>query len=259
MAGQEALDQLVAACGADPECARAFPDFRAELAAVLTRLETAPVEVAVENPATGQRQTATLTRELFATRTHLLLFSSRLSSRLPWLVHRGAAGDFAPFAQLAAAFGRAIVEQIDFGMQLSVLCTEDAPLVAQASIEAATAGTFLGPSRARQILHACAEWPHGVVPAGFREPVRVAIPTLIISGAADPVTPPRFGAQVARDLPRALHVIVPHGSHVDGGDCVDAIARQFLRAGSPDGLDLSCLAALRRPPFFTGTEAGASQ
>lgn len=248
-AGQQALERLFANCGSDAGCARAFPSLPSDFAQVLRRLEGGPVRVEVRNPATGEAQPAELDREVFVTRVHLLLFSSALSARLPYLIHRAASGDFVPFAQLAADFGRAIIEQIDLGMQLSVLCAEDAPLVAAADIDAATSETFLGGGRARQILRACAEWPRGAVPADFRRPVRAALPTLVISGEVDPVTPPRFGEEVVRWLPRGRHLVVPNGSHVDAADCVDRIAAEFVRRGSADGLDTGCLAASVRPPF----------
>jgi pimeloyl-ACP methyl ester carboxylesterase len=52
---------------------------------------------------------------------------------------------------------------------------------------------------------ACADWPRAAVPADFyRVPVSPA-PVLLLSGAIDPVTPPRHGQRVAQALggPRA--------------------------------------------------------
>lgn len=251
-AGQAALDNLLAACAADARCQRAFPEAAKDFSTVLARLERGPVTVSVTNPVTGRREEALLGRDLFATRIHLLLLSSSLAARIPFLVHRAAAGDFEPFAELAAEFGRAIVEQIDYGMQLSVLCTEDVALIKPQDVDPETKGTFLGGARVRHMIEVCKEWPQGRLPKDFLAPVQSMTPTLLISGALDPATPPRFGDEVARHLGRGRHVVIPEGSHVDGGTCIDGLVQQFLKAGSAESLDISCVEGIHRPPFFTG-------
>jgi pimeloyl-ACP methyl ester carboxylesterase len=251
-AGQAALDNLLAACEVDASCHRAFPEVAKDFAIVLARLERGPVTVPVTNPVTGRREEALLSRDLFAARIHLLLLSSPLAVRIPFLIHRAAGGDFEPFAQLAAEFGRAIVEQIDYGMQLSVLCAEDVALIKPQDVDRETKGTFLGGARVRHMMEICKEWPQGRLPKDFLAPVKSTIPTLLISGALDPATPPRFGDEVARFLLRGRHVVIPEGSHVDGGPCIDSIVQQFLKAGSPASLDVSCVKGIHRPPFFTG-------
>jgi hypothetical protein len=37
---------------------------------------------------------------------------------------------------------------------------------------------------------------------------------------------------------------------MDGGPCVDAIASAFIAAGNADGLDTSCVEAIRRPEWI---------
>jgi len=254
-AGQEALERLFDDCARDAECGRAFPRLRAEFGELLERLARGPVEVELENPVTGARQKAVIDREVFVTRVHLLLFSSGLSARLPDLMHRAAAGEWTPFAQLAAQFGRAIVEQIDLGLQLSVACAEDAPRLRAADVAGATRGSFLGRTRVDQLLAACALWPSAPPPADFYAPVESGVPALVISGELDPVTPPRFGEQVARGLARGRHLVVKNGSHVDGGACVDGIVAAFIRSGSAEGLPAACLGEGRRPPFVVPAAA----
>jgi pimeloyl-ACP methyl ester carboxylesterase len=256
-AGQAALDSLFAACEADAECHRAFPEPSKDFATVLARLDQGPVIVPVTNPVTGRREEAHLSRDLFAARIHLLLLSSPLAARIPFLVHRAAGGDFEPFAQLAAEFGRAIVEQIDYGMQLSVVCSEDVALIKPQDVDRETKGTFLGGDRVRHMMEICKEWPQGRLPKDFLAPVKSTIPTLLISGALDPATPPRFADEVARFLVRGRQVVIPEGSHVDGGACIDGIGQQFLKAGSAESLEIHCVEAIHRPPFFTGMEKGA--
>jgi pimeloyl-ACP methyl ester carboxylesterase len=247
-AGQEALDRLFADCAAEADCARAFPRLREEFAAVLGRLEKAPVSVTIANPVTGKPMDAQVSRAAFASRVHLLLFASGLARRLPLLIHQAHEGDWAGFAELAAAFGKAIVDQIDFGMQLSVLCAEDLPLIDPAELERETKGTFLGADRVRSATRLCQEWPRGKAAADLRRPVRSDVPTLVVSGAFDPATPTRFGEEVAAGLRRSRHVVF-QGSHVDGQVCTGTMAAALVEAGTLDGLDTTCASQFHRPPF----------
>jgi pimeloyl-ACP methyl ester carboxylesterase len=249
-AGQAALDRLIEDCGRDPGCLRAFPDLRGDLAKVLARLDAGPVPVKVTNPGTGQIEATTLERGTYVARLHLLLFSSRLASRIPLLVHTAAEGDFSPFAELSVAFGKAIADQIDWGMQLSVLCTEDLPLISREEAERETRGTFLGPGRILAAQEHCASWPRGTLPPDHGKPVRSDVPVLLISGGIDPATPARYAEDAARTLSRSRLVVIPNGSHVDGGPCVDAIATAFIAAGNANGLDTSCVEAIRRPEWL---------
>ncbi len=89
---------------------------------------------------------------------------------------------------------------------------------------------------------ACTVWPAADLPAGYFEPVRSDAPTLLLSGALDPVTPPRWGEEVLRGLGNARHVVAPGAGHgvLVRGCTADVIAR-FIDAGSHADLDVSCI------------------
>jgi pimeloyl-ACP methyl ester carboxylesterase len=98
-------------------------------------------------------------------------------------------------------------------------------------------------------------WPRGEIPGDFLEPVRSNAPVLIFSGNMDPVTPPKYGEEVARHLPNSRHIIIPEAGHgVDGlkdPGCVDRIAIEFLEKGDAKNLDVSCVEGMAPPPFAT--------
>jgi hypothetical protein len=182
---------------------------------------------------------------------HLLPFVPTLAGRLPALIQRAAEAGLAPFAQLAAHFGKAIADTIDWGQQLSVLCIEDLPLIMSAEIERETAGSFVGP---RIITDAhCRDWPRGRLPRDWRAPVTAAIPTLLVSGALDPATPPEFAEAVARGLRATRSVVVPRGSHMGHGACIELLAGQVIESRIVEGLDTACLGSVARPPFARRT------
>jgi pimeloyl-ACP methyl ester carboxylesterase len=138
---------------------------------------------------------------------------------------------------------------LSVGMFLSVTCAEDAPFIDRAEARRLAAGTFLGTYRVDQQLQACTVWPRGTLPAGFTDDVRSAAPTLIISGQRDPVAPPVWGEQVARNLPHSKHLVLPQGFHGLPDPCVTRIMNDFVRRGTAEGLDTACAAAPQKTPF----------
>lgn len=81
------------------------------------------------------------------------------------------------------------------------------------------------------------------LPASHWEPVRSRVPTLLLSGDRDPVTPPELAEEVAEGLPNRLHVVVPNGGHGVRGPCIDSLVARLVETGRVDGLDPSCVEA----------------
>ena len=126
------------------------------------------------------------------------------------------------------------------GLHLSVLCAEDVPFASDSEIDAATANTFLGRYLFDEYRAACRDWPRGRLASDFRTPVTVRVPTLLVSGFFDPVTPPAFAERVARSLPLSLSSVAPTGSHGSATGCPRAAVLQVLASGSIDGVPDSC-------------------
>jgi pimeloyl-ACP methyl ester carboxylesterase len=250
-AAQDAMERLLDDCHANERCHAAFPRIRDEFQAVLRRLDGGPVAVTVTHPVTGAPVNTKLTRGVFVERLRLLLYSKKASASVPMLIHAAAEGDWAPFANLAAAYGFAIFNQVSMGMQLSVVCTEDVPLLLGRDLNRATAGTFAGDYRVRQQIEACAGWPRGMLPHDYAAPVRSALPVLILSGENDPAAPPRWGDAVASFLPNSRHIIIPNAGHTPSDDCISRLIAEFFASVSAGALDASCIASSQRPPFVT--------
>jgi pimeloyl-ACP methyl ester carboxylesterase len=134
---------------------------------------------------------------------------------------------------------------------LSVLCAEDVPYLNVKNARQAAHGTVLGSYWVDQVVAACRVWPRGKVPADWRRPFKVELPTLLISGVLDPATPPAEAEVTRRYLPSSLHVVAPGGSHsftgMDG--CVDVIMSEFVSSGSLESLKTDCIARIKPPPF----------
>ena len=94
-------------------------------------------------------------------------------------------------------------------------------------------------------------WPRADVAADLRQPLQSDIPALLLSGGADPVTPPAYAETVAATLPNSRHLVVPgYGHGVLAVGCMPRVVAQFIREGNADTLDTDCLEELVPPPFF---------
>jgi pimeloyl-ACP methyl ester carboxylesterase len=247
--GQRALDLLAAECAADPACARAFPRFSAEVGELLDRLDKTPASVEVRHPATDDTVRVTLTRSAAAEVIRFWLYRQERARQLPLLVHRAVRGHLEPLAAAIVGLRAELPRAMELGLWLSATCADGVATIPPELIPAASAGTFLGDTRVREHMAACAAWPHDPAPAEFHEPLRADVPTLIFSGDRDPVTPPENAAEVARRLPRALNLVQPFGAHAGLDACVQGLIARFVRAGSIDGLDTSCLGAEKPTDF----------
>jgi hypothetical protein len=88
--------------------------------------------------------------------------------------------------------------------------------------------------------------------AEFYQPVTANIPTLILSGELDPVTPPSNGDLAAKNLPNSHHIIAKNTSHIVAtSTCADKIVNEFLTKKDPKALDESCLDDTPEVTFMT--------
>lgn len=250
---EAALTGLFAECRADAECRAAFPDPMGELRRVAERLERRPATAEIVDPQSGDRIRLTLSRHAFADMIRKLLYDPGLASMAPYVIHRAHEGDFRPAARLALMDRRNAAEGIWWGLTLSITCSEDVPFIDSAAAARDNGRTFIGDYRVRQQTAACRGWPRFTPPADYHELVRSQVPTLLLSGELDPVTPRRWAEQALQALPNGVHVVVPHAGHSYGGmpgaACVDSLILRFYQRGSARGLDTSCVRRIRRPPF----------
>jgi pimeloyl-ACP methyl ester carboxylesterase len=144
-------------------------------------------------------------------------------------------------------------------MHLSVICSEGMALMDVAASRAAAKATIFGEYRLRQQQQACAEWPKAQVPDDHLQPVRSAVPVLLISGELDPVTPPELANEAAKTLPNSRHLVIPASGHMFDGmsgvdTCLDPLILDFLQTGDVQSLKVGCVSSMKPPPFLTSME-----
>jgi len=250
--GQRALELLLAHCEKDATCEKAYPDLRPRTEALLARLQAGPERVRVPHPRTGVPEEFLLTHRGFVSELFSHLYSPEIASLVPLMLDRATRGDWAPFVALSVGLGEGLKHSFSQGLYFAIVCAEDAPFFDAAAVEREAKGSWFGPYMGQEVLAVCKDWPRASLPDGYREAVASDVPTLLLSGELDPVTPPAWAEEAKRTLRNSLHVVVPGvGHNTLAADCARTLMLELLARGSIEGLQPACGASLTRPPFFT--------
>ena len=236
--------EVFAACAADPACAAAYPNLEARFYALVAQYDQLPVDMTLTDPETGQSYDTYLDGRGLRSVLYQLLYVPRMAAVLPSVIANIEAGDL---RYLEAMWPLLVFDQlVAEGMYNSVICAEDADIdVAAVPLDgvrpeiAATAVDSL-----QSILDGCARWQVEPLPPSVDDPVVSDIPTLLLSGRFDPVTPPAFAAVAAVGLSNATNLVDPTAAHgvAFQNDCINGIILDFLADPSAPP-DSSCLAA----------------
>jgi pimeloyl-ACP methyl ester carboxylesterase len=249
---ERALNLIVARCVQTPDCAATYPLLQDELSALLKQFGPQKVAVTIDDPNSGLPLQLEFNRQILNTALRLLSYSSMQASLLPALIQEAAHGKLRPLAAQSVMSVRQLNDQLASGMQYSVICSEDEPFFAAANLDrAAMAKTYQGTDMVDALQEICRLWPRGPVDADLHAPLHSDIPTLLLSGEADPVTPPVDAERAASGLTRHRHLILQgegHGQLPTG--CMPIVAADFLDNAAPDKLDASCLDRHTPEAFF---------
>lgn len=245
---EAALKQILGQCADQAACAQAFGDPYRTLHALLDQARDAPAMVAMRDPASHAARDVRLDEPTVALIARLFAYAPETAALLPLLMDEASKGRPQSLLAQAALVFDSLTSQINHGMQLSVVCAEDAPRM-QARPE--DGELVLGDSLVSVTLNQCSVWPKGPVSKDFHQPLATDIPTLLLSGEFDPVTPPRYAEQVLATLGKARHLVGKGQGHILlTRGCTPRLAAEFVDKLDPEGLDAKCLEPLGSTPFF---------
>ena len=249
---QRAVGEVLARCAADPDCGAAFPDIAATFDAVLATLRDAPVSVDVPNPSTGRRETLSFGPVEFGVAVRLLAYHPRTIALLPLLVSEAGAGRYEPLAAQFAMTAVALDESLAIGMHNSVMCAEDVPYYDDGAIDqAALEASYMGRMQLDALEAICSVWPRGPIDDDFHAPLEGDVPVLLLSGSADPITPPRYAVEAMRELVNTGHIVNEHQGHGQAPvGCMPDLMADFVHVADPSALETDCLERAFVMPFF---------
>jgi pimeloyl-ACP methyl ester carboxylesterase len=256
--GQAALDAAFEACEREAACQQRFPRLRQDWAALLQSL---PRAITLQHPLSGEPERLTMTRELLLRAVRTPLYAPPFAAALPAAIDAAAKGRFEAISGLSGALGSGKSLRLAMGMHFSVVCAEDLPRLAGTADQP---GADFGRSDAELYSQVCQDWPRGKVPEAFYTVPPAKTPVLVLSGGADPATPPRHGERVTRALgPQALHVVVAEAGHgVMGLGCMNEVLYRFIDHKDNAAalkVDAGCASKIPRPNAFLPIRTGEAQ
>ncbi len=244
--GKERIfNQMFQACATDATCQAEYPDLEQRFFALVDRLNQQPITIPITDPETDVTVEAYVDGEALIDLMFQIFYLSDAYAIFPKVVSDIESGDYS-FLQMIwplFAFDRTLSD----GMYFSVVCAEDANFdPGQVPLEGVRPEFAQNAqSELQEYLDVCNFWPVNRLPPAVDEPVVSDIPTLILSGRFDPITPPSFGAAAADFLSNSYNIVSPVSSHgtLGSGGCVDLIVQDFLDNPTQPP-DSTCLAGL---------------
>jgi pimeloyl-ACP methyl ester carboxylesterase len=246
---EAALKKDFDACTATAACKQAYGDPMHTLYALRDALRADPHEVSFRDPRSYETVSRMLTASSLATVVRMFAYSPETAALLPLSIDAAAHGNVGPLLGQERLLTYDLSGDMNGGMAMSVVCSEDADQLHERPEDA---DTILGNTVIESIETQCGVWPHGAMPDDFHAPLESDTPVLIFSGERDPVTPPKYGAEIMKGLTHARHFVLKGQGHaVFGRGCVPKLIAQFIDDPEPERLDARCLDRLRpTPPFI---------
>lgn len=247
-----ALTQLFQACAADVKCNGAYPNLEKTLYDTSARLNAASARVRMSDLETGKSYNAVVDGDTLQGFVFQGLYATDLLPYLPYMIAEASKGNYGPLGNVASLF--VFDRSVSYGMYYSVMCAEDGNFDPGA-IDTGDLRPEIAERNKRDLKSlkdVCNVWNVDLLPATADEPVTSDVPTLLLSGRFDPITPATNAQDVARTLSKATAFVFPNTGHgaFQSERCATRIVQAFLNspAVKPDG---SCIGALQPPAFKT--------
>jgi len=246
------LRALFDACRNDPGCNRHYPNLEEIYFETIEALNKNPGIVNITDPDSGDEYHSVFNGDDLSYLTTQLLYSSEAIPLLPKMIYDARKGEFKIPRKIlpVLVFDRTFAD----GMYMTVMCAEDYDFETK---ELDGSGAYPSVLEEQQIgnelvLDICRDF--GVPELGPEADrlVESSIPTLLLSGYFDPVTPPVYAEQVAGALERAYSYTFPaygHGALLTG-DCSARIIRDFLKNPLQEP-DTGCIAETSQVSFYS--------
>lgn len=248
---QQTLDLIMERCRADSACSEAFPDVDIAFAELVEQIQSDAIELSIPHPISGMPTEVILDHQALATVVRLHSYAPETAALLPLLIHSAQInGNYIPLAAQSILVSQQLSDAISLGMNLSVICSEDAPYLDTEEVAEANRKSYYGNFETDRIALFCAVWPRTEV-TGEKKPITSDVPALLLSGEMDPVTPPANGERAAQTLANSLHLVAPHQGHaVAIRGCIPRLISEFIDAADPTALKVECVQTLKPFPFF---------
>lgn len=250
---QRVFNVLFQGCAKDTRCNARYPNLQSVFYNLVDTLNTHPVSFPTIDQETGKQYTAPFSGNDLVGWLFSALYATSFIQYLPEVIYQVKAQQYDLLSQLYGALE--FDSTFSDGMFYTTTCSEDWAFLTKQDI--ATSEQGIDPHIVKvfgldeqQEYDICQFWKVPAVPAVQKQPVTSSLPTLILAGEYDPITPPANGQEVATKLSHSYFYLFPGQGHGQeySSDCSNSIVSAFEDNVSqkPDG---SCIAQMTEPAF----------
>lgn len=249
----DAFGHMFADCAADAVCSADYPDLQNTYVTLVAKFNKNPIMLDLVDPDTDQTYPTLVNGDGLTGLLFQLHYDSELVTFIPMLITQIAAEQYDIF-KVFASF-TVFHDSISEGMYNATTCSEE---TVPQKTEIILPQNPITPIDANQVdndvqwfAQTCGAAAVPALDASANRAFTTNIPTLLLSGRYDPITPARMGDTVVKGLPNATHVVFPntaHGAFIDNA-CAAQIVVEFL-ATPQDRPDTACV-AVQKVTFAT--------
>jgi pimeloyl-ACP methyl ester carboxylesterase len=250
---QRVFKVLFQGCAKDPSCNAKYPNLENVFYKLVDTLNAHPISFNAIDPTTNDPYIVSfagndLVGWLFST-----LYATSFIPALPQTIYQIRAHNY---SQLSYLYGYVTFDDtFSDGMFYSTTCSEDWAFLTRQDITRSLQG--ITPQIAvvfglyeQQEYDICQFWNVQAAPVAQKLSVISNLPTLVLSGEYDPITPPSNGQEVAQDLSHSYYFLFPGQGHGEeySSACSDQIVSAF--EDNPDQQPSgACISQMTEPAF----------
>jgi pimeloyl-ACP methyl ester carboxylesterase len=227
--GAQSLTRLFEACRKSPSCANAYPDLNLVADEIILSLDQQPVQLTVLNPQTGEHSRLYLDGYSFSNLLFMALHHHETLARIPYAIYQLHYGKYEAIAGLMFPTSSSLYDptmlqnrrdtmSVRQGAFFARECPEEVAYnkLAAAQTQAKESGSVFADhliGDITQLFNICQDWAPILTTPTAPQPSTSRIPTLILSGEYDPVTPAAWSEAASANLPNSYFYVFPGLGH----------------------------------------------
>lgn len=250
-------------CTADSSCASAYPNLENQLFDLVHEFNNNPIELEIKFPKNMERSTIevdgnTLISWMVEGAFYGPAYPPFETSYLPLLIDTLSSGNMDLIVSWAENhIANWSNEAFSWGLYFAINCQDDASSINPEIVEnlAKEYPQLDGFVRHREELDICTAWGLDSAPRLATEPITSKIPTLILAGTYDPITPPEWSQTAIINLINSTFVEFLSSGHsvIRNNPCAEQIIATFMDNPSKKP-DLRCMETVPKPKFILPDE-----
>ena len=251
---ERTLNLIFENCENDTQCAVSFPELKNDFYTTLQNLEKEPIKLSMPGIYPHSPKEFYVNAQDFAIILHQVLYGKTGYSSVPWLIKAFKEKNEAVLSNLFAGLPEQLY-RVNWGMQMLVNHYDLSHYQSRTSYQQKASNFPLIQDKLSFFESDLEVFKHWKIAYDFENantPVKSDIPTLILAGEMDPVTPPKNGKFTQKYLSNSYFFEIPFNGHgVSVADlCAKSITEQFIATPSQKPLS-ECLASVPSIKFQT--------